>query len=64
MKYPTFRIRGTPTPNEKLIVCDECQIAAWVAYSVGVINYCCGRRMRVATIQERDAAAAALKTIL
>lgn len=62
MKYPTFKVRGAPTPNEKLVVCEICQTAAWTIHSTGQISYCCGR-MREGTPQEYNEARLALTTI-
>ena len=32
IKYPTWRIKGKPTPNEKLVICDTCGHAEWTAH--------------------------------
>lgn len=34
INYPTWKIRGTPTPNEKLVVCDECGNAEWTIHGL------------------------------
>jgi hypothetical protein len=64
MKYPTFMVRGLPTPNDKLMLCEVCQKAKWGYRSVGRISYCCSHRMREATAQEYAEGALALKTII
>ena len=71
-KYPTWRMRGAPTPNEKLIVCDTCGCAAWTTHGPGS-NLCHNyhdhpdgkyRRMREATPAEYAAGKAALTKII
>jgi len=64
MKYPTFKIRGIPTPYDKLIVCETCHRAKWTSHSTGRIDRCCGRRVREATPQEYEAGKAALEVVI
>lgn len=70
IEYPTWRIKGKPTPNEKLVVCDTCGKAEWTAHFPNPVvchNYHHhpggkNRRMREATPAEYKAAKAKLKT--
>ncbi len=72
MKYPTWNIAGSPTPNETLYCCDGCQESAWgPAGLIGriVCHRCPGRkggasRMRLATKAETAEAKKALKEII
>lgn len=63
MNYPSFKIKGFPTPNSILMVCDICQQAAWT-YPTPRIMYCCNHRMREATPQEYIQGQKALKRII
>jgi hypothetical protein len=63
--YPSFKTRGSPTPNDKLVICDKCGKAYWTFHS-GRQSYChnnCGR-MREATPQEYTEGKVALKTVI
>ena len=64
MKYPTFKVSGSPTPNEKLMVCEVCQKAEWVGHATGRTRHCCHSRMREATPQEYDEGRLALNLII
>lgn len=74
IKYPTWKVRGHPTPNECLMICDNCGIAEWTM-DIGHNVYTCDHRtchvrkggamrMRVATKKEREQALKALKQII
>ena len=72
IKYPTWKVRGAPTPNERLVVCDECGNAAWVGHGE-FIHTCYNRhqhanksyrRMRPATAQETATAKSFLKEVI
>jgi hypothetical protein len=70
--YPTFKIKGQPTPNEKLVICDICGNAAWTIHGLGPSichcswNHPSGKqtRMREATPAEYEAGKAALTQII
>ena len=70
MKYPTFKIRGTPTPNEKLVVCEVCQEADWTIHGDNRVpnsHYCQDgkhRRMREGTLEEYEEAKKVLTQII
>jgi hypothetical protein len=66
MKYPTFKIKGSPTPNEFLVVCDKCGKVDWTVSIVGHVYQCrgCPGRMREATPAEYAAGKAALKEVI
>ena len=57
--YPTYRVKGHPTPNEKLVICDSCGYAKWTIFGINPI-YCTHTRkhngknvrMREATLEE------------
>lgn len=52
MNYPSFKTVGDPTPLDKLVICDRCQVAEWTIHS-NIINYHqCHSRMREATKRE------------
>lgn len=70
INYPTFKIRGTPTPNEKLEICDECGYAHWTIHGLGP-TVCHqmhpngkARRMREATPAEYEKGKAAITQII
>ena len=48
-KYPTWKIKGSPTPNEKLVICDQCGLAQWV---IQPSVECCARRFAYAAALE------------
>lgn len=53
MNYPTFKVKGDPTPLDKLVVCDRCQVAEWTIHSnLQSYHSQCGSRMREATKKE------------
>ena len=54
MDYPTWTIKGTPTPNI-LYCCDPCQNATW-APDLGSVYYCmkCHKRYRKGTKKETE----------
>jgi hypothetical protein len=70
--YPTWKIRGTPTPNEKLVVCDECGNADWTIHGLGPTichrrhAHASGkeRRMREATADEYKIGKAAITQVI
>lgn len=72
IKFPTFKVRGQPTPNEKLVVCDECGKAEWVNHGPAVYecynanHHANGgyRRMREATPKEYEQGKAAITTVI
>ena len=73
MKYPTWKVKGNPTPNERLMVCDKCQEAHWYGHGWPKIVYCqhlghqenqIPNRMREATAIEYEEGKAAIKTII
>lgn len=73
IKYPIWKIRGKPTPNEKLMICDGCGTAKWStdsSYSkVLYCDNCQGKkggylRMRKATLSEIKEAKKYLKEII
>lgn len=73
MKYPTWKLRGTPTPNETLWVCNQCETAAWMTDITGVnppvCNNCRGRkggqvRLRKATAAETAEAKKHLQEVI
>lgn len=67
--YPTWKVRGSPTPCDRLIVCDECGYAGWTVHSTSPVNYhyCLNnkrKRCREATPGEYEAAKKALTLII
>ena len=70
IQYRTWKLRGTPTPNEKLMVCDICGFSDWGTNSPlsNVVYHICldrkQRRSREATPAEYAAGKAALKEII
>ena len=72
INYPTWKIRGGPTPNEKLVICDQCGNAEWTIHGLNP-TVCQNRRghasgkegrMREATPAEYAAGKAALQEII
>jgi hypothetical protein len=71
IKYPTWKVRGNPTPNDRLMICDKCREAHWYVHGWPTIVYCHQTannahhgRMREGTEKEYTEAKAALKTII
>lgn len=62
--FPTWRTRGVPTPNEKLVVCDGCGHSEWIHHGINVRQCKCKRRMREANPAEYAAGKAALEEIV
>ncbi len=65
INYPTWRVRGSPTPAEALFICDKCGDAIWgqanPLHSFCYNNSCKGRkggapRLRKATAAETEEA--------
>lgn len=52
VKYPTFKVKGSSTPNTKLMVCEICHKAEWSTHSTERQSYCCAARMREAIREE------------
>lgn len=60
IKYPVWKVRGTPTPNETLFICNGCGTARWTTETGGnppCCYNCTGRkggflRLRPATTAE------------
>jgi len=71
MNYPTWKMRGNPTPNETLYCCDSCKKSRWCPYSES-IRYCYNcrgkkggyQRLRKATAKEIAEAKKVLKDII
>ena len=72
IKYPAWKVRGAPTPNERLVVCDECGEAIWTIHGA-FIPLCYNRqqhankgncRMRNATPAETETAKSYLKEVI
>ncbi len=72
IKYPTWKVRGYPTPNDTLWVCDMCREASW-GPCVNVLtcnhNTCYGKkggsvRLRKATPKETALAITLLKEVI
>lgn len=72
IEYPTWKVRGAPTPNERLVICDECGNAAWVGHG-DFVHTCFNRhqhanksyrRMRNATPAETETAKTYLKEVI
>ncbi len=73
MKYPTWKVRGEPTPNDTLWVCDECGKAEWGTDTSGAFSVncysCTGRkggfkRMRRGTPAETTEAKKHLQEVI
>lgn len=70
IRYPSWKIRGTPTPNEKLMVCDKCGLASWITNSPmsNVVYHTCSdnkqHRSREATAAEYKMGKAAIKEVI
>ena len=65
-KYPNWKIKGSPTPNDKLVICDQCGLAQWGFHAVGLFSYCTNEhgRMREATPEEYDEGKAAIEKVI
>lgn len=65
MKHETWTTKGSPTPYEKLLVCDKCQSSRWFMHSNSV-QYCLEGhgRLREGTKQEYVDAKKELKFII
>jgi hypothetical protein len=71
-KYPTWKVKVSPTPSDTIYICDKCGKAHWGP--AGLILHCheaqCKgrkggpRRMRVGNAGEQKAARAFLKKII
>ncbi len=66
IKYPTWKVRGSPTPNEKLMVCHQCGHAVWVPHSplTNVVQCVCRRRMTEANKNEYEIGKGSIKCII
>ena len=64
IEYPTYKMRGHPTPNNKLVICEVCHRADWVTHTTGRSHYCCSSRTREATTQEYEQGKKTLKIII
>ncbi len=72
INYPTWKIRGAPTPNEKLVICDGCGNAEWTVHGLDPTichnrhEHASGkvRRMREATAKEYTIGKAAIQKII
>lgn len=72
IKYPTWKIRGEPTPRERLWICPDCLEADWMESMSGHIpccHNCRGRkggavRMREATAKEYAEGKKVLVTVI
>jgi len=66
VNYETWNVRGTPTPNALLVVCDQCQEAHWTGEIKGQVRYCEKHhaRMREGTKAEYAEARKALKKVI
>jgi hypothetical protein len=62
--YPTWKVRGVPTPYEKLWVCDGCGYAQWTQHGINVRQCKCNLRMREATDAEYVSGRAAIQEII
>ena len=72
--YPTWKIKGSPTPNQTLWCCDGCGYCEWGIYNhlgqnVPICCVCKGKkggyaRLRRATEKEKAEALKCLKTII
>ena len=72
INYPTWKVRGGPTPNERLVICDECGKAEWTIH--GEFTPLCynrhkhadkgNRRMRNATPAETETGKSFLKEVI
>lgn len=65
MNYPTWKMKGSPTPYDKLMICKYCHQTRWVRSSDN-IHYCykCGARMKEANKTQYQEAYKALKEII
>jgi hypothetical protein len=74
INYPTWKVKSSPTPTDKLIICDACGYAEWTIHSNGYPTAYCPhdyfhadkkpKRMREATRIEYELGKAALKKII
>ncbi len=72
IRYPTWKIRGAPTPNEKLVICDECGNAEWTIHGLdptichNAHSHKSGKqcRMREATPAEYEKGKAAITQVI
>jgi hypothetical protein len=72
INYPTWKIRGAPTPNEKLVICDGCGNADWTVHGLDPTichnrhEHASGkvRRMREASAKEYAIGTAAIQKII
>ena len=62
IKYPTYKHKSSPTPNDYLVICYCCGEARWTIYIQNMQTYCipCEKRTRKATQEEYKEAFAAL----
>lgn len=66
MEYPKWKTRGSPTPNDKLFVCDKGQHAEWGGHGFSAVSHCMrhNTRFREGTAAEYVEARKALKEVL
>ena len=72
IKFPTWKVRGNPTPNDTLYICDNCGDSYWAMIRQGIVhtcNNCRGRkggyvRMRKATDKETKLGISVLREII
>lgn len=66
IKYPIFKTKGNPTPNDHLVICTNCGTARWTIYTKNLSAYCarCENRMREGTPKEYAAAKLALERMI
>ncbi len=69
IKYPTWKVRGSPTPYDTIYICDYCGTANWLWESQNPVTCFCktsgkNRRMRKGTKKEHEEANKSLKKII
>jgi hypothetical protein len=65
--YPTWKVKSSPTPSDRLVICEKCGKGEWIGHGFPTIAYCSTPkhgRMREGTQKEyAEAKAAIVQTI-
>ncbi len=69
IEYPTWVVKSSPTPADRLVICDHCREARWTIHGTRspIVHWCDDqkrRRMREATWAEVQEARKAINHVI